>query len=187
MTIIDAPIAPTPLDLRRYERESGVEFAHGHIVEKPVSIESSEVELTIGALLRSEAARTKSARVFGSSMGYKCFPEEPARFRKPDVSLVRADRLAGVDPQDGFIYLPPDLAVEVISPSDLAYDMAEKTEEYLRNGFPLVWIVYPNTRTVSIHRADGSVSLLHEADEISGEAALPEFKCRVSEFFSKPV
>ena len=92
--------------------------------------------------------------------------------------------MARVDPDEGFMPIPPDLAVEVVSPNDLAYDVANKIEEYLKNGFSLIWIVYPSTRTVSIHRADGTVSLLHENDEISGESALPEFKCKVADFFA---
>lgn len=82
--------------------------------------------------------------------------------------------------------IPPDLAVEVISPGDLAYDMAQKIEEYLKNGFRLIWIVYPNTKTVAIHRADGTVSHLHEQDEITGESAIPTFRCKVAEFFAHP-
>jgi Uma2 family endonuclease len=82
--------------------------------------------------------------------------------------------------------IPADLAVEVLSPTDLAYDVAAKIDEYLRNGFPLVWVVEPNTRTVVVHRADGSVTKLRDNDEISGESALPDFRCKVAEFFAQP-
>lgn len=175
-----------PADLLRAQEEGAVEFVNGQLVEKPVSVESSEIELSIGALLRGEAIKTHQARVFPSSLGYRCFSDDPAKFRKPDVSVIHAQRMAGIEPQDGFIHIPPDLAVEVLSPTDLAYDVGEKIDEYLRNGFRLVWVVHPNTRSVVIHRADGSVSVLHEQDEISGEGALPGFCCKVSEFFVKP-
>ena len=180
-----SPVSPS-IDLNRLQGEAGVEFVNGKLLEKPVSIESSRVEAIICKLLGIEAARTGAAEVFGSTMGYRCFPAEPMRFRKPDASVVRTERMIGIDPNEGFMPIPPDLAVEVISPGDLAYDMALKIEEYLKNGFKLVWIVYPNTKTVAIHRADGSVSLLHEQDEISGESALPTFRCKVAEFFAHP-
>ncbi len=176
--------APTPEEVLRLQSEGGVEFANGRIVEKPVSIDSSAIEAAIIILLGLEAAKSGSARVFPSSMGYQCFSDEPAKFRKPDVSVVRIERLARIDPREGFMPIAPDLAVEVTSPNDLADDIAEKVDEYLKNGFPLVWVVQPRTRTVTIHRADGSVSLLHEQNEITGESALPTFKCKVADFFT---
>ncbi len=184
MTTAHLPAAgPTPDQLRRAESEGGVEYIDGRLVEKPVSLESSDVESNILVLLANEARKTGEARVYPSSMGYQCFPANPTRFRKPDVSLVRSTRLKGMDPQTGLMPFPPDLAVEVLSPNDLAYDVAEKVEEYLRNGFALIWVVHPNTRAVTIHRGDGSTAVLHEHDEITGEAALPTFRCKVAEFF----
>lgn len=179
-----ASTVPTSNELLRLQDDAGVEFVNGQILEKPVSIRSGEIELAIGWALRNVAMRTGSARVYPASVGYRCFSDDPMKFRRPDVSVVRKDRMARIDPDEGFMPIPPDLAVEVVSPSDLAYDVANKLEEYLKNGFPLIWIVYPSTRTVSIHRADGTVSLLHEDDEISGESALPEFKCKVADFFA---
>jgi Uma2 family endonuclease len=185
MTLAQQPLTKYTADeLLRAQSEGAVEFVHGQIVEKPVSIGSCEVEATLVQLLRNEAMHSKMVRVFPSSMGYQCFPEEPSRFRKPDVSAVRSDRLAGYDPDTGLIPFPPDLAVEVVSPNDVSYDLNEKIEEYLRNGFPLIWVVHPNTKTVTIYRGDGTVSVLHEPDEITGEAALPSFRCKVAAFFA---
>jgi Uma2 family endonuclease len=59
----------------------------------------------------------------------------------------------------------------------------KKVEFYLANGFPLVWIVDPEVKIVYVHRADGSVTKFHEKDQITGEAALPSFRCEVAEFF----
>lgn len=187
MTAAPLPaIGPTSEQLRRLESEGGLEYVDGQLVEKPVSAESSEIEATILILLGNEARKTKEARVYPSSMGYQCFRATPNRFRKPDVTVVRSTRITGMDPQTGFMPIPPDLAVEVLSPNDLAYDLIAKIEEYLRNGFPLVWVVHPNTRAVTIHRGDGSIAMLHENDEITGEAALPSFRCKVAEFFPVP-
>lgn len=188
MTMMTPPAAAPPIseqELYRLAEQPGVEYAGGRILGKTTSLGASEVEMTIGALLHVEASRTGEAKVFSQSLNYRCFADEPAKFRKPDVSVVRADRLKGTHPDDGFLYFPADLVVEVLSPTDLAVDVAARVEEYLANGFPLVWIVNPNTRTVTIHRADGTVALLHEADEITGEAALPAFRSTVGAFFAK--
>jgi len=168
-------------DLPHLQDVAGVEFVNGQILEKPVSIDSSEIELIVGSLLRVAAAKTGNARVFPSSMGFQCFPDDPAKFRKPDVSVVRSQRMAGIDPRSGFLRIPPDLAVEVLSPNDLAYDISEKVEDYLQNGFDLIWVIDPATRTVMVRTSQGAV-FLHEQDEITA-APIPEFRCRVAEFF----
>ena len=179
-------IIPTPNEVLRAQHEGGVEFVNGQLVEKPVSLESSRVGLRIGFLLQRHVEQTGEAIICDSSLGYQCFAEEPARFRKPDVSVIRRERLAGLDSDPGLMPIPADLVVEVISPGDTAYDVSKKIEEYLENGFKLVWVVHPNTKTVVIHRADGSVGKLHEDDEVVGESVLPGFQCRVAEFFVQP-
>jgi Uma2 family endonuclease len=99
MTVAQPPTNYSTDELLRFQSEAGVEFVNGLIVEKPVSIESSRIELAIGSLMRAEALKTHEAEVFGPSMGYQCFPEDPARYRKPDVSVVRSKRLEGFDPR----------------------------------------------------------------------------------------
>jgi Uma2 family endonuclease len=169
-------------DLAHLQDEAGVEFVNGDILAKPVSIDSSEIELIVGSLLRVASAKSGSARVFPSSMGYQCFADEPAKFRKPDVSVVRAERMLGIDPKSGFLRIPPDLAVEVLSPNDLASDIAEKVEDYIRNGLNLVWVIDPATRTVMVRSAQGAV-FLHEQDEITSGDVIPDFRSKVAEFF----
>jgi len=171
----------------RLENEAAIEFVGGQIVEKPVSIESSRIGIRIGRLLGNEADASGDAEVYDSSLGYKVFPDDPDKFRKPDVSAVRADRLAGLDLSDGFMRVPADLVVEVLSPGDLAYDVAAKVDEYLRYNFRIVWVVQPNTRSVNVFRSDGRNALLRGDDVITCEDVLPGFRCQVSEFFKRAV
>lgn len=187
MTTMTRAAAAPPLsepELIRLAELPGVEYAGGRVVEKTMSMDSARVEARVSRLLSETSDAAGDAVVFSQSLNYRCFADEPAKFRKPDVSVIRADRLKGTHPDDGFVHFPADLVVEVLSPTDLAVDVAAKVEEYLTNGFPLVWIVNPTTRTVTVHRADGSVALLHEADEITGERALPTFRCKVGQFFA---
>jgi len=177
---------PTAEELLRLQNDASTEFVDGQIVEKPVSIESSLIEQTVARLLGNEAAKTHSAEVFGATICYRCFPEDPNKYRRPDASVVTSQRFSGLDLTDGFLFVPPDLAVEVVSPNDLSYEVSEKVDEYLRNGFPLIWIVEPATKTVTIYRGDGTVTRLRANDEITGEKALPTFRCKVAEFFLLP-
>jgi Uma2 family endonuclease len=185
MSTVASKTTFTPDDLIHLPDEGvGYELVDGQLVERNVSKESSRIAMQIARLLANEAAKTKEAEVYGSDLGYQCFPDDRNRIRKPDASLVRKERLQSIEPDPGFMPIPADLAVEVISPNDMWYAVSRKVEQYLSADFRLVWIVDPNTRVVVIHRVDGSVSKLHESDEITGEAALPSFRCRVSEFFT---
>lgn len=175
---------PTREQLLRAQKEGGVEYVDGRIEEKPMSKESSRVAASIVYLLAHQARQTGTAEIYDSSLGYQCFPDDPTRFRKPDVSLIRRERLAGLEADPGLMSIPADLVVEVISPGDITYNLTRKVEEYLAAGFSTIWIVHPNTRTVEIHRADGSVSKLRQHDEITGESFLPGFRCKVAEFFA---
>jgi Uma2 family endonuclease len=186
MTLIQAAKAPTAQEILQAQDEAGVEFVHGQFVEKPVSIESARIEGVIYFLLQTEALKVRTVQVFPASLGYRCFPATPTSFRKPDVSVVRTDRIAHLPPRTGLVPIPPDLAVEVLSPGDFAYDVGDKIQEYLGAGVGVIWVVESNTRSVSIYRAGGSITHLRENDQITGEAFFPTFKCQVAEFFATP-
>jgi Uma2 family endonuclease len=183
MTTMHAAKLPTPTEIRRAQCDAGVEFVNGLLVEKSTSSISNYVSRRIFDLLDFEAHKTGLTAVFGSAMGYQCFPEDQGTFRRPSLSVVRSERLSSRGQHPGLLPIPADLAVEVYSPDELACDVDEKIDAYLGAGFRIVWGVTPKTRTVMIYRADGSVARLHENDEITGETALPTFRCKVAEFF----
>jgi Uma2 family endonuclease len=125
--------------------------------------------------------------VLESEVGYHCFAWKPGRVRRADVSFIRRDRYSVKRlSKERLITIPPDLAVEVISPNDLASELDEKLEEYLRAGVRLIWVINPQTRTLQIFRADGSGSRLHETDELLGEDVVPGFCCPVRALFPEP-
>ncbi len=73
----------------------------------------------------------------------------------------------------------------MVSPNDLAAELDEKIEDYLKAGVNLVWVIHPESRTASVYRRDGSVSRLHQDDELSGEEVIPGFRCAVRSLFPK--
>jgi Uma2 family endonuclease len=105
----------------------------------------------------------------------------PGSFERPDISFVRRGRLPGDVPPKGWVKIPPDLAVEVVSPNDSSDQLEEKLADYEKVGIPLIWVVSLTSRTVMVYRADGSVSRLREDDELSGEDVVPGFRCPIRE------
>lgn len=98
-----------------------------------------------------------------------------------DIAFVSKGRAP--EPPDFKLYeLGPDLAVEVISPSNKTSDIHLKISQLLGAGTRLVWLVYPESRTVEAHTSDGSVTL-REHDTLSGGGVLLGFEIPVSDIF----
>ncbi len=183
-TAINAPI--TPEDLLVLEDRERYELLNGRLVEQSVSLKSSWVAGEIAFLLRRYLEKNPLGNVFPEGTSYQCFPEEPRRVRRADVSFIRTGRLTESQFDSGHCPIAPDLAVEVVSPHDNYADVVAKLDDYFSAGVPLVWVVEPESRTVAVYRNGAeSISLLHEADELSGEQVLPGFVCRVVDIFPK--
>jgi Uma2 family endonuclease len=75
------------------------------------------------------------------------------------------------------------LAVEVLAPDETVADYEEKIAEYLSWGVRLIWLVDPNTQTVTVVRANGERQVLRGNDVLSGEDVVPSFKIRVKKIF----
>ncbi len=73
--------------------------------------------------------------------------------RIPDLSFVAADRIPAEGVPEGVLQIPPDLAIEIISPNDLHEKVSNKVLEYLEAGVKQVWLVSPEIRTVTIFRS----------------------------------
>jgi Uma2 family endonuclease len=80
--------------------------------------------------------------------------------------------------------LAPDLAVEILSPSNKAIEILDKVEDYLESGTRLVWVVEPRRRSVTVYRSRNEIRLLRENEELDGADVLPGFSIRVSDIFS---
>ena len=159
------------------------ELVDGTLVERHVSVLSSLVGGRLHRLLGNFAEEHNLAWVWPADNGIQCFPGHPNKVRKPDVSLVRQERCTPELLQQGYLRIAPDLAVEVISPNDLAEDLDGKITEYQEAGIALIWIVNPPFRTVRVYRPNTAPVLLHENDELRAEDLLPGFHCRVGDLF----
>ena len=180
--VLAPPKELTPDDVLAMSGERLYELVDGRLVEKSMSYESNDVAGEVVYLLRHHC-RASSIAYVTPEQGYTCFPSKPRQLRVPDVSLILAARMTAELYKEGFTSIRPDLIVEVVSPNDRVYDLREKLDDYRDAEIPLVWLLYPPTKTVEIIRADGTRSELGSGDELTGEAVLPGFRCRVAELF----
>jgi Uma2 family endonuclease len=108
----------------------------------------------------------------------------PDTVRGPDVCYYSHARWPRAQLSNSLPPVPPDLAVEVVSPGNRFAEIIKKVSEYLEVGVALVWVVYPKRREVVIYRAsDEQTMTLHEHDVIENLPELPGFRCSVSDFF----
>lgn len=141
-------------------------FRHGDIVVK--------LTLAIGQFVRARDL----GRVLAES-GYVLFTA-PDTVRGPDLSFVRHERIPDPIPR-GFARFAPDLAIEVLSPTNRPGKVLEKIADYLNAGTLLVWVIDPDRRQARVHRADGTISTISENELLDGEDVLPGFTCVLSD------
>ncbi len=105
-------------------------------------------------------------------------------FRGADSAFISNENLKKYGYPQGFFPIAPDIAIEVVSPSNTSEEMMEKVSLYLRNGSRLVWIIYPKNRVVAVYRQNNLVSILRETDTLEGEDILPNFQLPLEKLFA---
>jgi len=170
--ITEAEFAALPHDLGH------IELVDGEVRTVPTGLKHEDIGAILMYFLTPHV--WKMGRIYGSSAGYRL---PGGNIRVPDVSFVRRERLPDGESPDAFFNGAPDLAVEIISPSEDRADSARKVAEYLDAGARQVWQVYPETRRVVVFRSPDDVRTLAEDDELSGGDLIPGFRCAVSELF----
>ncbi len=161
------------------------ELVRGEVIElSPVNDEHSEIAVNIGTAFNIHSRQYGFGRT-GVETGYILF-SNPDTVRGPDVSFRLLPR-SGRRQRVGFLAGTPDIAVEVVSPSNTVAEIERKTGEYLAAGSQRVWVVYPATRIatrrVIIHHPDGTTFTYTGGDVITDEDLLPGFSLPLSEIF----
>lgn len=132
-------------------------------------------------LLRA-AEETGRGIVFIAETGFK-LRHDPDIVLAPDVAFTLNSSLPPRSEQQGYLKLPPDLVVEVVSPSNSAPLVAHKVGLYLELGVTLVWVAHPVRQTVTVHRAGREPVVLKIGDELDGEDILPGLRIPVASVF----
>ena len=120
--------------------------------------------------------------VFAAETGF-ILKRNPDLVRAPDVAFVRKERVEQVGDVDGYFPGAPDLAIEVVSPNDTAFEVEEKVEMWLRFGALAVWVLNSKVRSVTVHRPGNKVTRLTEGDTLEGEDVVPGFSIAVAKLF----
>jgi Uma2 family endonuclease len=162
-----------------------LELVEGVIVEMtPTGGEHGETTVDLTLLVGNFVKRNKLGRLSGAETAYILYkspdPGQKDTVRAPDLGFVRLER-APEPFGPGFIPLVPDLAVEIISPSEKVGDVEQKLRDYLRFGVRLIWMIYPGSHVMVY--SHGMVQRLIGDDQLDGEDVLPGFSVRVSEIF----
>ena len=121
--------------------------------------------------------------VFGDGVGY-LLSRNPDTVRGPGVSFISDNHVPKGEIPDSVWPVAPDLAVEIVSTNDRATEINDKVQQYLAASVPLVWVVWPKTRTVTIYTPDESPRDLTTTDTIDGMDMLPGFSLPVAELFT---
>jgi Uma2 family endonuclease len=175
----------TPEDLLSMgDAGKGLELVGGRLVERSTGGFASWVATHISRLLLVHGEDLGLGWVLDSEGSYQCFRDDRRKVRKPDVSFIRRGRLPDERIPDGHVTIAPDLAVEVVSHNDTAYEVDTKVQEYLAAGVPLVWVVNPRVRSIHIYHATGAVERLQEDAVLAAPELFPDLRCRVADLFA---
>ena len=184
MTTQNIAAAP-PATLEEYAalpKHPRYELVKGALVELMVASEEHEhtgslVVIRVG----NHVLAHQLGRVYLSSRGYVTGPDSPATSRMPDVSFVSNARLGRPELAGKLYDGAPDLAVEILSESNTAAEIAQKAGEYLNAGGRAVWVIDIDARTVTLHTPNAAPVILTDADALDGGDYLPGFVCPVAD------
>jgi len=181
MNTVATHIQYSPEELLTRPDGDAYELVGGELMERKMGAKSSFIAGKIYARLDHFCDDRRLGWVFPEGTSFQCFPDDPDKVRRADVSFIRFGRLAREQPPEGHIRIAPDLAVEVVSLDDLAYDVDSNVEDYLQAGVRLVWVVNPVTRAVRVHHPAGPGATLRADGELTGGDVLPGFRCPICE------
>jgi Uma2 family endonuclease len=137
-------------------------------------------------------ARILGNFTFQRRKGYVCINDtglvlerDPDTVRGPDVVLFDENRAYdNLDPH--FASRLPALAVEVLSPTDKWGKVTQRINQFLTRGIPMVWLVDPEGRNITLYRQGQLPQVVEEDGEITGQDVLPDLRCNVGEMFILP-
>lgn len=156
------------------------ELIRGAVVRMPPAGDRhGEVCVNLAYLLKAYVKNRGNGKVLGNDSGI-ITRRDPDSVRGVDVAVFLSPNWQA---PEGYTDSPPDLAVEVRSPEQRWTSVLTKVGEYMEMGVRLVWIIDPRRQRVTIFRQEDEPITLAAENEIDGGDVLPDFRCRVAEFF----
>ena len=156
----------------------GYEYFNGALIPTaPTTIEHGGITMNLGLLLGLHVRENQLGHVYMAGTYFKLGD----RVVKPDIAYLSTARLPENERQASPV--APDLAVEVLSPTDIQYRVIEKAFAYLNAGTRLVWVIEPVGQTVTVYRSKTDIKTLTHEDTLTGEDVVEGFSCQVAEIF----
>jgi len=153
-------------------------------VSPPPGHEHGLVAMNIAGPLYEYAKKQHLGNVYAAETGF-LLEQNPDTVRAADVAFVRRERIEKAGPVQGYWIGAPDLAVEVLSPSDTVRRVEGKVAEWLESGTSVVWVVSPKMRSVTVYRSLTEIVVLTEKDTLDGGVVVPGFQISVAEIFAE--
>ncbi|RKU09793.1 hypothetical protein C6503_20605 [Candidatus Poribacteria bacterium] len=156
----------------------GYEYIKGELIPvPPTSLEHGNITTNLFLPLGLYVRENQLGSVYMPDTGFRV----GEHVLMPDIAFLASARIP--DDLSKASPIPPDLAVEVVSPTDVLYRVEEKVFAYLEAGTQLVWVLKPRSKTVTIYRSETDITLLTRNDTLTGENVVEGFSCQVAELF----
>lgn len=165
-------------DEHRYELVEGELY-----MMTPASPTQGRYAALLAAALVDFVIAQDLGEVYVAEPGFALDPDPKGTVRAPDVAFVLKERIPPAEEARGFWAIAPDVAVEIISPSETAYSVEAKVAEYLRAGVRLVWLVYPEAEVVVEFAEGWQVRRLTKGDALEGGVVIPGFTMPLARLF----
>ncbi|MBW8878869.1 MAG: Uma2 family endonuclease [Acidobacteria bacterium] len=160
------------------------ELVNGRVVPTmPTGGKHGEIELELGARLRSYGKELKRGRALGGEVGIY-IRRDPDTVRAADLLYISEERFARLR-SPGYLEIAPELVVEILSPDDRWSEVMEKVSDYFEAGVVRVWVLDPKPRRVFVYRSPAEFVQLEAAQILTDEEILPGFSVLVAELFPK--
>lgn len=174
----------TPEDEEKILSSSEYEIVDGEIVERSMpNPQHARIEARITTALSLYVENNPIGEIYTECN----FELKKGLIRIPDVAFVSFERFPkDGEPTGSRWKTAPDLAVEIISPTDDYKAVFQKISEYFVNGVRQIWLIEPGEKTLTIYRSRKDVTILTENDELVSQDILPNFTLKLSNIFRKP-
>lgn len=160
------------------------ELIRGELIEmSPVSPQHGRVVGRLSARVVDYALDHDLGEVYVGDTGWR-LEYAPDTVLAPDIAFVRKARVADVN-EVGFAKTFPDLAIEVLSPSNTAAEMILKLKIYSSSGVSTVWIIEPTRQVAEMHRKGQPVIRLGLDDSLEEPELLPGFSLKLRDLFQR--
>ncbi len=160
------------------------ELVRGELIKMvPPGGEHGSVAMNIGSALHQFVKTNNLGIVYAAETGFQ-LERNPDTVRAPDAAFICRERAEKIGRVTGYIPGAPDLAIEVISPTDTYTEVEDKVFKWLDSGTRMVIVVNPRKRTVTIYRSRTDIRVLTENDILDGGDVVPGWTIPVREIFA---